>query len=286
MPRLSPARLRSRLLAAVVVATLGAGCWALGPLPEEATSLGTTSAGMLCAGVELPDRGEGFLRGRPGETTCSGVPRLIGALTSAASVMQTSFPGTEALRIGDVGAPHGGRHPRHASHRAGRDVDVLFYVEDAAGRPLPSAGFVAFSRFGHAFSPDGDLYFFDDARNWGLVRTLLTDETIEVQWIFVSRGLKTRLLRYALGHEPDADVLFRAAYVLQQPENARPHDDHFHVRIYCSEAERAAGCRDVGPRWPWLRPGIEDVGGIAPLLDDATLLEILRAPDPVAPGAE
>ncbi len=233
---------------------------------------------MVCQGIRLPDRGEGFLRGRPGEPTCVGVPRLVGALMDTASAMQSAFPGTEDLRVGDIGAPHGGRHPRHASHRAGRDVDILFYVEDATGRPVRSAGFVAFSRFGHAFSPDGDLYFFDDARNWGLVRALLENPSIDVQWIFVSRGLKTRLLRYALDHEPDPDVLFRAAYVLQQPENARPHDDHFHVRIYCSADERAAGCRDVGPRWPWLRPGIEETGGSAPSLDDATLLGILRAP--------
>jgi penicillin-insensitive murein endopeptidase len=278
MPRSLLARLRAPVLCALLVQPWLVGCWALTPLPEDATSLGTTSAGMLCEGVDLPDRGEGFLRGRPGEETCAGVPRLVEALVHAAGAMQRTFPGTEDLRIGDIGAPHGGHHPRHASHRAGRDVDVLFYVEDAAGRPLRSAGFVAFSRFGTAFSPDGDLYFFDDARNWALVRTLLTDPSIEVQWIFVSRGLKTRLLRYALGHESDPDVLFRAAYVLQQPENARPHDDHFHVRIYCSEAERAAGCRDVGPRWPWLRPGIEAVGGEAPALDDAALLEILRAP--------
>jgi penicillin-insensitive murein endopeptidase len=278
MLRVVSRAVRAPRLAMLIALPWLSGCWALGPFPEDPTSLGTTSAGMLCEGVMLPDRGEGFLRGRPGEPTCAGVPRLIAALTNAASAMQASFPGTEDLRIGDVGAPHGGRHPRHASHRAGRDVDVLFYVEDAAGRPLRSAGFVAFSRFGHAFSPEGDLYFFDDARNWALVRTLLTDATIEVQWIFVSRGLKTRLLRYALEHESDADVLFRAAYVLQQPENARPHDDHFHVRIYCSEEERAAGCRDVGPRWPWLRPGIEDASGSAPPLDDATLLEILRAP--------
>ncbi len=269
--------MRSRLVA-VVSAALSLGCWALGPLPDHPGSLGSTSCGIVCEGADLADRGEAFLRGRPGEPTRVGVPRLITALEGAGTVVRAAFPGAEDLRIGDVGAPLGGHHERHASHRAGRDVDVLFYVEDAGGRPLRSAGFVAFSRFGYAFAPDGSLYFFDDARNWSLVRTLLTDETLEVQWIFCSRGVEARLLAYALEHEPDPDVLFRAPYVLQQPENARPHDDHFHVRIFCSAEERAEGCRDIGPRWPWLRPDVEAMAGESPPLDDATLLEMLRAP--------
>ncbi len=265
------------MLATALVLSSTAGCWAMARLPDEPTSLGSTSCGLVCEGAELPDRGEAFLRGRPGEETRVGVPRLVDALDRAAVAVRAAHPGTRDLRIGDVGAPYGGHHPRHASHRAGRDVDILFYLEDAAGRPVPSVGFVAFSRFGHAFSEQGDLYFFDDARNWELVRTLLRDATIEVQWIFCSRGIEARLLAYALEHEPDADVLFRAPYVLQQPENARPHDDHFHVRVFCSEEERAAGCRDVGPRWPWLRPDVEAIGGQAPALDDATLLELLRS---------
>lgn len=259
-------------------AALSAGCWALGPLPDRPASLGSTSCGVVCEGRELPDRGDAFSRGRPGEDTRVGVPRLIDALDRAATSVRASYPGTEDLRIGDVGAPHGGHHERHASHRAGRDVDILFYVEDAGGRPLRSAGFVAFSRFGYAVAPEGGLYFFDDARNWELVRTLLTDDTIEVQWIFCSRGVEARLLAYALEHETDPQVLFRAPYVLQQPENARPHDDHFHVRVFCSAEERADGCRDIGPRWPWLRPDVESLAGDAPPLDDTTLLEILRRP--------
>ncbi len=259
-------------------AWLLSACWGIGPFPDRPASLGSTSCGVVCRGAELPDRGEAFMRGRPGESSGVGVPRLVDALDRAASAVAAAHPGSEELRVGDIGAPLGGRHERHASHRAGRDVDILFYVEDASGRPLRSAGFVAFSRFGFAFAPEGELYFFDDARNWELVRTLLLDPTLEVQWIFCSRGVEARLLAYALDHEPDADVLFRAPYVLQQPENARPHDDHFHVRVYCSADERADGCRDVGPRWPWLRPDVEGIAGEAPASDDAALLEILRRP--------
>ncbi len=171
----------------------------------------------------------------------------------------------------------GGRHSRHRSHRSGRDVDLLYYLTGAAGLPVEPRGRVAFSRFGVA--PDletGELVVFDDARNWHLVRTLLSDPRLEVQWIFCSRGVKSRLLRHALASEPDRTLLLRASYVLAQPMNAAPHDDHFHVRVLCSPDERALGCRDTAPIWPWLRGG-QDASEAAPSYDDQRLLELLGA---------
>lgn len=265
-----------RCVASIVGISCLTGCFGLVPLPEDPTSVGTTSEGFLVEGVSLPDRGQGYVRGRPGEPTRFGTPELIAALERAARAVETEHgPGAD-LRIGDVGSPHGGAHLRHRSHRAGRDVDILFYQEDAAGLPI-GGRWRHFSRFG--FAPDGtDTVFFDDARNWALVRALLNDPSIEVQWIFCSRGIKWRLLRYASLHETDETLLVRAAYVLQQPANALPHDDHFHLRIYCSAEDRASGCIDAGPRWPWLRPGVEEIPGReGEGLDDATLLDLLDA---------
>lgn len=265
--------------AAPLVVCLLTGCLGLVPMPEAPTSLGTTSDGWLAEGIPLADEGHGFVRARRGEGTRFGVPRLVAALERAATSVEAEFGAGSPLLIGDIGSRHGGHHLRHRSHRAGRDVDILFFLSDEDGWPIPSHSH-AFSRFG--FSDDeeapGHVYF-DDARNWALVRALLTDPEIEVQWIFCSRGIKARLLAWAMQHEPDGDLLVHAAYVLQQPENALPHDDHFHLRIYCSAEERAAGCVDVGPRWPWLRPGIEATEGRdGPGLDDATLLRLLEAP--------
>ncbi len=261
---------------AVVGIVLCTGCFGLVPLPEEPTSVGTTSDGFLVEGASLPDRGEGYVRGRRGEPTRFGTPEMIAALERAARVVEEEHGRGADLRIGDVGSPRGGAHLRHRSHRAGRDVDILFYQSDAEGLPIDSR-WHHFSRFG--FAPDGgDTVYFDDARNWALVRALLNDASIEVQWIFCSRGIKWRLLRYAMAHETDETLLVRAAYVLQQPANALPHDDHFHLRIFCSAEDLAAGCRDAGPRWPWLRPGIEEIPGReGEGLDDATLLDLLDA---------
>lgn len=249
------------------------GCF--GVFPERTASVGTTANGFLWQGHELPEAGRGFVRARRGEETRFGTPGLIAALERAFASVDDRFDGTIGTRVGDLSGPRGGRHPRHGSHRTGRDADVLFYATDAAGRSIQSSGFRAFSRFGVA--RDGsDVVLFDDARNWHFVRTLLLDPAAQVQWIFVSRGLKARLLRYALAYEPSKDAILRAAYALLQPEKASPHDDHFHVRIYCSPIDRAAGCLDRGPRWPWWRPDVErieahDGSG----LDDASLLDEL-----------
>jgi penicillin-insensitive murein endopeptidase len=100
-----------------------------------------------------------------------------------------------------------------------------------------------------------------------------------VQWIFVSAGVKARLLRYAMAEERDPRAIMRAAYALHQPTNASPHDDHFHVRVYCTPRELAGGCVNTGPMWPWLRYAIEKPPAIAgDALDDDALVRELMAP--------
>lgn len=285
-----------RLLVGVGIACIGTssvGCYGTVPRPDRPASIGAPASGILSRGVPYPERGPGFTRARPGEETRFGTPRLVGAIERALASVDAQFPGTTPTRVGDLSFETGGRHTRHRSHRTGRDVDMIFFVTDAQGRSVAPGGWLAFSRFGLSVpsassTRRGGTYFFDDARNWAFVRALLLDPDAAVQWIFVSRGLKTRLLEHALAHDPDSDALVRAAYVLQQPERAAPHDDHFHVRVYCTEEDRAAGCRDLGPRWPWLRPGVEEIAGSGgPGLDDASLLAaLLDGSDPAVAAAD
>ncbi|MFO0715127.1 MAG: penicillin-insensitive murein endopeptidase [Sandaracinus sp.] len=268
-------------VAALATLLLG-GCLALRPvaLGDRSLSVAGTSSGWLHRGARLADRGPHFERARPGEPTRGGVPRLVSALERASSDVEHAFPGGMPLRIGDLASPTGGRHSRHRSHRSGRDVDILYYLMSPTGVPVEPRGRVAFSRFGVAPDPEtGEIVVFDDARNWQLVRSLLTDPSLEVQWIFCSRGVKSRLLRHALATEPDRALLARAAYVLAQPANAAPHDDHFHVRVLCTREETALGCRDVAPIWPWLRAA-RDPDEAADPYDDRHLLELLAAPPP------
>jgi penicillin-insensitive murein endopeptidase len=165
---------------------------------------------------------------------------------------------------------------------------VIFYVTDASGHSVRGRGWIAFDRFGVAretdapegVTPSDELFFFDDARNWHFVRTLLLDESARVQWIFCSRGIKSRLLEYAMVHETDPRAIHRAAWVLHQPSSGHPHHDHFHVRMGCTPEERAAGCWQREPLWPWHRgaDGEKAALGEEPAgLNDEALVEALAS---------
>ena len=233
------------------------------PLPAGQTiSIGTSDRGYLREAVPLPDRGAGYERLRPSESSRYGTATLVHAIERAARAVDEAFPGGYPLRIGDLSAPHGGAHPRHRSHRSGRDVDLLFFVRDAGGLPTRNNGWMRFDRFGLS-QMNGRAHHFDEARNWHLVRTLVMDAEARVKWLFCSNALKARLLRYAARHEGSPQAVLRASWVLHQPSRGDAHDDHFHVRVGCSQAERHLGCREQAPHWPWLNDAARKDGSAA-----------------------
>lgn len=267
-------RVVARFSAFFVLAACG-----LTPQSPYATSLGSANRGTLHAGVALSERGLGYVRARPEDDTRWGVPALRALLERVAREVARQLPGGAPLVVGDLSARHGGRHARHGSHQSGRDVDVLFYLVDVAGRSIRGSGFHAFDARGassvlDANAPARGLTMFDTPRNWALVRSLLLDE-VPVQWIFCAAGIKARLLAYASQHEREREVLLRASYVLHEPSRGNPHRDHFHVRIACTAEERASGCLDEGPVWPWLRFAHEKPLWRGDVHDDATLVRAL-----------
>ena len=38
-------------------------------------------------------------------------------------------------------------------------------------------------------------------------------------------------------------------YPFSQPSDSSPHDDHFHVRLYCAPDDLPYGCADRPPIW-------------------------------------
>jgi penicillin-insensitive murein endopeptidase len=139
------------------------------------------------------------------------------------------------MLVGDLSRENGGRLPGHFSHQSGRDADVGFYARDAEGKPAQLDHFVHFDAAGR--SRDGSGLAFDDYRNWLLVQSWVRDERAGLSHIFVSRWLRARLLRFARGRRDFRPYAAQAARLLMQPENASPHDDHFHVRIACPESQ-------------------------------------------------
>lgn len=243
--------------------------------PGLVGSVGMPNSGVQTGALELPERGAGFARYRPKGHNHWGRPHLVSALTRIAAEVEAELPGG-VLVIGDLAAERGGRIPGHASHRSGRDVDLLFYATTPAGAPLASPGFVRYEPDGLAVVQGSDDYVrLDVAREWLLVKKLVTDREIGVQFLFISRPLEALLMDYARARGEPLELLYRAQTVMLQPGDSLPHDDHLHLRIACSPDEAQAGCSGGGPYWEWLPPL-----PTGPELDQA-LLEEIAADEPV-----
>jgi penicillin-insensitive murein endopeptidase len=246
------------------------------PLPPGQTiSVGTSERGYLRDSALLPDRGDGYARLRPGEGTRYGTSSLVATIERAARAVAVAFPGGYPLRVGDLSAKRGGAHPRHRSHRAGRDADLLFFARDAGGLAARNTGWARFDGLGLSVVP-GRVLAFDEARNWYLVRTLVMDPEARVKWLFCSNEIKARLLRYAARHEPLPEAVLRATWVLHQPSRGDTHDDHFHLRVGCSRREQSLGCAEQAPHWPWLTdPARKDDGDARAAATDTHLVRWL-----------
>jgi penicillin-insensitive murein endopeptidase len=257
----------------------GAALFALGgcvhapsPLwPNHAGTVGYPSRGVLTNGVALPDEGEGFVRLRKNERKYA-VPRFIATLERAAKTVHDDRPGAR-LTIGDLSGPRGGQlFPQHASHRTGRDADLLFFLTTLEGAPIESPGFLPVGPDGLAFDKEHNRYVrFDVAREWLLVRTLLLDEEARVQWIFVHDNVRNLLIEWAIARGEPAFLIQRAMDTVGQPHPGGPHDDHAHVRTACTEEELANGCEHTGPTRAWWKKDASHEGG------DTTTEELARA---------
>jgi penicillin-insensitive murein endopeptidase len=90
---------------------------------------------------------------------------------------------------------------------------------------------VAFT--GEGTAPSWPGAHFDEARNWALVSSIVSDPHARVTHIFVATPIRERLLAYAAKIGASPAIRSKVAEVLAQPHGALPHDDHFHVRIAC-----------------------------------------------------
>lgn len=216
------------------LATLALG--AADPAPGHTVCAGSPSDGALYNGHQLQQRP--FLRIKQGsEVNTWGHGVLLQLVHRGALAAALAVPGSEAL-VGDLSARDGGPLPGHASHQAGRDADVGFFVSDSQGRPVVLEAFEAFGPDGRSVSnPD---HYFDAYRNWLMLRVWLSDLRIVVTHIFVSPELRDLLLEYGQQSPAFTRLVPLAAQVL----HAYPHHaDHFHIRIACPSDQRAS-CRD------------------------------------------
>lgn len=225
-----------------------AGCAELGVVSDGTSiSVGKPSHGYLIEGVRLPDRGEGFVTREVWRARGNrfGTDELIDLVTAVARRMQTHVRDVK-LVVADLSGKAGGERALfHRSHQSGRDADLLYYMRDASGQPFEPDAMHVFDATAKA--TDGTGITVDIPRTWALVRELITAPEAWVQWVFMYEPITKRLIEHAekIG-EPEA-LIARARKTLRQPGDSARHDDHLHVRVYCSPADKAYGCIDVGP---------------------------------------
>lgn len=222
--------------------------------PGLSGSVGMPSSGVQTGALELPRAGKGFVRYRPQGKHHWGRPRLVRALTRIAAEIDDELPGS-VLVVGDLGAESGGKIPGHASHRSGRDVDLLFYALSPGGAPRQSPGFIRYEGDGLAIEPgSGDYLRLDVEREWLLVKKLVLAPELGVQFLFISKPVEAALMDYARARGEPLELQDHAQTMMLQPGDSLPHDDHLHLRIACSPDEAQAGCSGGGPYWEWLPP--------------------------------
>jgi penicillin-insensitive murein endopeptidase len=252
--------LRAVLLRAVSLGavSLGAGgCFGTPtPLaPGLAGSVGLPHHGVQTGSIELPERGPGFVRYRRAGSFYWAQPALIRAIEAASKRVEEQLPGGAPLVVGDLSAELGGKIPRHNSHRTGRDVDLLWYVQTPDGASIQNPAFVQLGPDGLGRLPDRQRFVrLDVPRQWLLVKALLWSDEVEVQWMFCSSDVEALLVDYALARGEPAEVVFRAQNVLMEPGDSLPHDDHIHLRTACRPDDTVRGCEGGGPYWSWLAP--------------------------------
>lgn len=234
------------------------------------TSIGSCrDGGRLVGGVALPLQGRGFLHNpvRPREARFATV-ETVQAIVRAARVVADEMPGP-SLVVNDLCYREGGPIVQHGSHQNGRDADILFFYLDAAGKPMPAVGVPLDPQgWGWDFkdltiAEDDVRLQLDPRRTWRFVRALLEQNEAAVQRIFIVEHLRSLLLDEAQRSRSPLGVRKRFEQITCQPST--PHDDHMHVRFFCTAEDILAGCADTYPIYPWRRQELLALG-VEPVL--------------------
>ncbi|MDD5305381.1 MAG: penicillin-insensitive murein endopeptidase, partial [Elusimicrobia bacterium] len=180
------------------------------------------------SGIEMIS-GFGYTFVHAGRQTNWGTKPLVDGLRRIAAYMRGTGKAETDLAVGDISSANGGRLGGHASHQTGRDVDIGFYMTDAAsGKAADTLNFVRFTggRDGLTGRSGGRAVRFDAERNWMLVQAILAnpDPAFKPTHIFIANHLKAAVLA-AGANSPDRG---RAAALMSYWPG---HDNHLHLRV-------------------------------------------------------
>lgn len=231
---------------------------------SHSTSIGGPSSGRVQGAVPLPDLGPGFYHNakRPYEARF-GTVELVQLIVRAAAKVHADIPNS-LLTVNDLGLEHGGPIEHHGSHQAGRDADILFYSVDAQGQPIRSVGVPidpsgAGVDFKDLADPSDDQPVKLDARRtWRFMAALIDVAGDSLQRIFIVEHVRKLLLEEAARSHAPESVVRRFADLTCQPNS--PHDDHMHIRLFCTPEDMAQGCLDTPPTYPFRSQALAAIG--------------------------
>lgn len=211
-------------------------------------SVGGTSSGRLENSVRLPDQGEHHyvLGEHEGRDTHWGGGVIVQAILDASAWAEQRYPDMR-VGVGNISVRPGGSLVWSRSHHCGRDADLAFRYLDENGEPVEAQGLHVVRSDLTVREPAG--WRVDVPRTWAIVEGLLVTHGGSMQWIFVSQPLKDAMLDHAVEIGVDQTIVAMASNVLHQPGDSRPHDDHLHLRVYCTALEASEGCVDRAPFW-------------------------------------
>jgi len=213
------------------------------PLPEKyekspfslmSLTVGAPNDGHQLRAKRLRDTANLKIK-RSSQSRNYGHPALVLMLKRSADDIAKAVPGTIML-VGDLSSKAGGPLAGHRSHQSGRDADVAFYLRDEKGRQVLPDNFVKIDSEGKVIGRRG--VYFDDERNWQLVRSWLRDKRAGISHVFVASHVRNRILAYARSDNARKKHYEAAMALLHQPKNAALHDDHYHVRITCPDRQK------------------------------------------------
>ncbi|MCA9686674.1 MAG: penicillin-insensitive murein endopeptidase, partial [Myxococcales bacterium] len=247
-------------LLALLASTVGAtsGCATPGRWTDyTSVSVGKAAGGHIHRPVRLTPKGVGYKVPKTWRERGNqwGTEELVATIERAAARVQAQESRRRIfLGVADLSPKRGGKTMWHASHQSGRDVDLIFYAVDEHKKPLPppEIEMVHFDGHGEPFVPKAMAATgyeeptwaqrrFDDARNWARGQPLLTHRPITVQCISALNQLQLQHHASAERHERPRWLIESARQVMHQPGASAPPDDHFHVRLYSSRADRQLG---------------------------------------------
>ena len=222
--------------------------------PTPSVSIGHTDRGSLRGGVELPEGAVGVRRLTVLRTrqTAWGTRGLVDLLLRVGRALALQPDNALVpLRVGNLSLAGGGEMRWSHSHQAGREADLLPFLLDAQDQPVLPDAFVVLDDTGRG-RWQGQPVHLDVPRTWMLLRLVLLDTHAHVQALHLAEPLAQLLLAHGRALGEDEWLLQRARSLLSEPAQAGRHDDHIHVRLHCTRADRLAGCQDAEERRPWV----------------------------------